>query len=252
MLAISIEQYNESKGKKIAYISSSSFLMILILFAYFTTFYIQNAVPADVPPIKSDEVIEEFIVENVEIKDIGGSAGGGTPTNDKVAPPAVQSEKFVTGNQSSDKIFSGNSNNQNGKNATNGSSTSTKGNNPFANGGSGGGTGSGNGPFGGQGDGDIGNGPSGAGSGSGKARIRLNDVTLPKYDTDFDSKIYLKLSINSNGDVFAATCIKSITTCTDQRIINQVISEVIRQVKYKKDPGSGTVYTNYSVQINAK
>ena len=61
MLALSIEQYNESKGKKIAYISSSSFLMILILLAYFTTFYIQNAVPADVPPIKSDEVIEEFI-----------------------------------------------------------------------------------------------------------------------------------------------------------------------------------------------
>jgi hypothetical protein len=59
--------------------------MILILLAYFTTFYIQNAVPADVPPIKSDEVIEEFIVENVEIKDISGSAGGGTPTNDKVA-----------------------------------------------------------------------------------------------------------------------------------------------------------------------
>jgi len=250
MLAISIEQYNESKGKKIAYISSSSFLMILILLAYFTTFYIQNAVPADVPPIKSDEVIEEFIVENVEIKDFGGSAGGGTPTNDKVAPPAVQSEKFVTGNQSSDKIFSGNSSNQNGKNATNGSSTSTKGDNPFGTGGSGGGTGSGNGPFGGPGDGDFGNGPSGAGSG--KGRTRLNDASLPSYDTDFDAKIHLKLSINSNGDVFSATCIKSKSTCTDQRIIDKVIAEVIRQVKYKKDPGAATAYAFYTVQIDAK
>jgi hypothetical protein len=250
MLALSIEQYNESKGKKIAYISSSSFLMILILFAYFTTFYIQNAVPADVPPIKSDEVIEEFIVENVEIKDIGGSAGGGTPTNDKVAPPAVQSEKFVTGNQSDTKVFSGNSNNQNGKNATNGSSTSTKGNNPFGTGGSGGGTGSGNGPFGGPGDGDFGNGPSG--SGDGKGRTRLNDASLPKYDTDYDAKIHLKLSINSNGDVIAASYIKSKSNCNDQRIINQVIAEVVRQVKYKKDPGSGIVYAFYTVQIDAK
>ena len=248
MLALSIEQYNESKGKKIAYISSSSFLMILILLAYFTTFYIQNAVPADVPPIKSDEVIEEFIVENVEIKDISGSAGGGTPTNDKVAPPAVQSEKFVTGNQSSDKIFSGNSNNQNGKNATNGSSTSTKGNNPFGTGGSGGGTGSGKGPFGGTGDGDIGNEPSGAGSG--KERVRLKNAKLPEYETDFDSKIHLKLSINTNGDVFAAYYIKSNSTCTDQIIINKVIAEVIRQVKYSVD--SKITYAYYTVKIEAK
>ena len=248
MIALPIQQYNESKGKKIAYISSSSFLTILILVAYFTTFYIQNAVPADVPPIKSDEVIEEFIVENVEIKDMGGSAGGGTPTNDKVAPPAVQSEKFVTGNQSSDKVFSGNSNNQNGKNATNGSSTSTKGDNPFGTGGSGGGNGSGKGPFGGPGDGDIGNEPSGAGSG--KERVRLKNAKLPEYETDFDSKIHLKLSINTNGDVFAAYYIKSNSTCTDQIIINKVIAEVIRQVKYSVD--SKITYAYYTVKIEAK
>jgi hypothetical protein len=62
----------------------------------------------------------------------------------------------------------------------------------------------------------------------------------------------LKLSINSNGDVFSATCIKSKSTCTDQRIIDKVISEVIRQVKYKKDPGSATAYAFYTVQIEAK
>jgi len=248
MIALPIQQYNESKGKKIAYISSSSFLTILILVAYFTTFYIQNAVPADVPPIKSDEVIEEFIVENVEIKDMGGSAGGGTPTNDKVAPPAVQSEKFVTGNQSSDKVFSGNSNNQNGKNATNGSSTSTKGDNPFGTGGSGGGNGSGKGPFGGSDDGESGNGPSGAEKG--KERVRLKNAKLPDYQTDFDAKIHLKLSINTNGDVFAAYYIKSNSTCTDQNIINKVIAEVISQVKYSVD--SKITYAYYTAHIHAK
>ncbi len=108
----------------------------------------------------------------------------------------------------------------------------------------------GNNPFGGPGDGEFGNGSSGYGDGI--ARMRLNDVMLPSYDTDFDSKIHLKLSINANGDVFAATCIKSKSTCTDQSIINQVITEVIRQVKFKKDPGSGTVYAFYTVQIDAK
>ena len=124
-------------------------------------------------------------------------------------------------------------NKTNGNNPNNQASTSVQGNNPF-----------------GSGDGEFGNGSSGFGDG--KARTRLNDAILPSYDTDFDSKIHLKLSVNANGDVFAATCIKSKSTCTDQSIINQVIAEVIRQVKFKKDLGSGTVYAFYTVQIDAK
>jgi hypothetical protein len=128
-------------------------------------------------------------------------------------------------------------NSTNGNNPSNQASTSVKGNNTFGSGGSENGNGAGNGP---------------SGFGDGKARTRLNDANLPSYDTDFDSRITLKLSINANGDVFAATCIKSKSTCTDQHIINQVIAEVMRQVKYKKDPGSGTVYAFYTVQIDAK
>lgn len=250
MLAVQFEQYNEAKGKKIAYVCSSTLLLILLLAAYFTTFYIQNAVPADVPPIKSDEVVEVFEIDNVEVQQEGGSAGGGTATNDRIAPPAEQSEKFVTQSHSDTKVFSGNSNNQNGHNATNASSTTSQGNNPFGSGGSGGGTGSGHGKFGGAGNGE-GDG-EGNGTGSGKTRIRVNDVSLPSYDIEFDSDIHLKLTINANGDVVSATCIRSKTRCTDQRIINQVISEVMKQVKYKKEPGAGMVFAFYTVQINAR
>jgi len=98
----------------------------------------------------------------------------------------------------------------------------------------------------------IGNGAFGSGDGPGKSRKRLSDVSLPSYDTDYDCKIHLKLSINSNGDVFAATCIKSKSTCTDQQIINQVISEIIKQVKYEKSVGSSVTYAFYTVLINSK
>ena len=179
-----------------------------------------------------------------------GGAGGGTPTNDPIEQPKEQVQQVLTSKNGKTSVKTGSSNKTNGNNPNNQASTSVQGNNPFGSGGSGNGNGAGNGPFGGPGDGEFGDGPSGAGDG--KARTRLNDATLPSYDTDFDSKIHLKLSINSNGDVFAATCIKSKSTCTDQRIINQVIAEVMKQVKYKKDPGSGTVYAFYTVQIDAK
>jgi hypothetical protein len=131
-------------------------------------------------------------------------------------------------------------------------------NNPFSYGTSGGGSGFGPGPYrndvsvNGIGAGEFGEGPSGSGDGPGKSRKRLSDVSLPSYDTDYDCKIHLKLSINSNGDVFAATCIKSKSTCTDQNIINKVIAEVIKQVKYDKDADSEIVYSFYTVQIDAK
>ena len=103
-------------------------------------------------------------------------------------------------------------------------------------------------------EGDFGSGASGSGSGSGPglSRKRLNDATLPTYYTDYDCKIHLKLSINSNGDVFTATCIKSKSTCTDQQIINQVISEIIKQVKYEKSVGTSVNYAFYTVLINSK
>jgi hypothetical protein len=104
----------------------------------------------------------------------------------------------------------------------------------------------------GAGPGNSDGGEDGLGKGNGEARLRISNVNLPIYDIDYDVTIHLQLTINENGEVVAAKCIKSKTTCTDQRIINQVINEVMKQVKYKKEIGAGLVYDFYTVKILAK
>ena len=91
----------------------------------------------------------------------------------------------------------------------------------------------------------------GLGKGNGEARLRINNVQLPQYDSDYDVTIHLQLTVNANGEVVAAKSIKSKTTCTDQLIINQVINEVMKQVKYKKEIGAGLVNILYTVKIIA-
>ena len=118
--------------------------------------------------------------------------------------------------------------------------------NPF---GDGGGNGEGNGPFDGNGKGTSG---EGDGFGDGKSRIRINDPIFPKYNTDVDLKIHLKLTVSGDGAVSTAVCIKSKTTTTDQTIINDVIRQVIRQVKYKKDPEGRPAYCYLTVKVNAQ
>ncbi len=117
--------------------------------------------------------------------------------------------------------------------------------NPFGDGGNYSVNGGGNGPFYGTGYkadtlGDI------------KFRIRLNDPQLPRYNTDVDLKIHLKLTVTGSGSISSAVCIESKTTTTDQTIINDVIREVIRQVRYKKDPDGRSAYCYLTVKINAK
>jgi antitoxin component YwqK of YwqJK toxin-antitoxin module len=124
--------------------------------------------------------------------------------------------------------------------------------NPFGDGGNGGGKGGGNDLYDGNGRGTGGEGDGeGDGFGDGKSRIRINNPVFPKYNTDVDLKIHLKLTVSGDGDVSTAVCIKSKTTTTDQTIINDVIREVIKQVKYKKDPEGRPSYCFLTVKINA-
>lgn len=83
-------------------------------------------------------------------------------------------------------------------------------------------------------------------------RIQINDPILPTYNTDVDLKVHLKLTVDGEGNVLSAICIKSKTTTTDQTIINDVIREVKKQVKYKKDPEGKLAYCYLTVKINAK
>jgi uncharacterized protein (TIGR02145 family) len=122
-------------------------------------------------------------------------------------------------------------------------------NGAFGTGGTGGGTGTGNGPFHGDGNGT---GETGTGTGDGPNRVRLNDPILPKYKTDIDIFVHLKLIINGDGKVVGANNITSKTTTTDQRIINGVISEVIKQVKYKEEKNAGLQFVYFTYKIRAQ
>ena len=105
----------------------------------------------------------------------------------------------------------------------------------------------------GAGKGKSGSEDGGLGKGEGEPKKKpIINASFPLYYIDYDCYIHLLLTVNANGEVVAAKSIKSKTICTDQRIINQVINEVIRQVKYKKENGAGLVYVEYSVEIHAK
>jgi hypothetical protein len=114
--------------------------------------------------------------------------------------------------------------------------------NPFGSGGSGG---SGSGSWKSQGTNGSG---SDHGTGTGRLRTRLNDVSINHIDNEQDATIYLKLTIDANGNIIS--CIStSQTTTTDQRLINQVKQAVSQQVKFSKSPGAEPEYMYYTVKI---
>ena len=231
-------QIEESKDRKVGVITSGSTMLIMIIALYFTTFFVSPPLPIDIPPLRSDEVIEEFQIDNVELES-GGGSGSGTPSNDRVDAPKEQSQHYVTQASSNTHVFSGSSNNNTGHNATNTSSTTTQSNNPFGTGGDGGGNGSGSGTGFGNDRGDGGDGTGGNGSGTG--RIRLNNLNTDQIKSSENATIYLTLTINAEGKVVSAKSISSKTTTTDTRLINQLITAVKAQIKYNKDPGAGLV-----------
>ncbi len=247
MMTIQIE---ESKDRKVGVITSGSTMLLMIIALYFTTFFVSPTLPIDIPPLKSDEVIEEFKIDNVELES-GGGSGSGTPTNDRLDAPKEQSQHYVTQNSSNTHVFSGNSNNNTGHNATNGSSTTTQSNNPFGTGGDGGGNGSGSGTGFGNDAGNGGEGPGGNGNGNGTGRTRLNNLNTDHIKSSENASIYLILTINAEGKVVSAKSISSKTTTTDTRLINQFISAVKDQIKYNKDPGAGLVSVYFSAKLIA-
>jgi len=247
MMTIQIE---ESKDRKVGVITSGSTMLIMIIALYFTTFFVSPPLPIDIPPLRSDEVIEEFQIDNVELES-GGGSGSGTPSNDRVDTPKEQSQHYVTQNSSNTHVFSGNSNNNTGHNATNGSSTTTQSNNPFGTGGDGGGNGSGSGTGFGNDAGNGGEGPGGNGNGNGTGRTRLNNLNTDHIKSSENASIYLILTINAEGKVVSAKSISSKTTTTDTRLINQFISAVKDQIKYNKDPGAGLVSVYFSAKLIA-
>jgi hypothetical protein len=120
--------------------------------------------------------------------------------------------------------------------------------NYFGSGGNGRGDGSVNGPFGGRENGVEGYG-TGPARGSGKGRVRLNNVSIPKYELDFECRIMFKLQVNADGQVVDVRTIKSVTTCVEDRIINDLKERIKREVRCNKDPGSPIIEMDYTVKL---
>jgi hypothetical protein len=237
MYSITYQNVNENQERKIAIVAASLSISFLLIAACFIRLFIHTPLPKDLPPLRSDEVIEEFVIENVEIAETGGHEGGGTENNQPINPVKTTNPNTVQGNDFKGPTVAGNN----------------KSTNPFGTGGTGGGTGTGNGPFSGDGNGtgDGGNG-IGTGTGDGRNRVRLNDPVLDKFKTDVDIFVHLKLIIDADGKVVSAKNLTSKTTTTDQRIVNGVISEVIKQVKYKQEKNAGLQFTFVTCKIRAQ
>ena len=244
---ISTPQVADPKDVKVGLVSALSAIFVLMILLFLITYQIADP-PAQDVVVTAEAVIDEILLKDLKLE--SGSIGGGSPSNDRVDKPKEQIQEIITGKSKRSSDKSGKSNKTNGNDANNEATTTVQSQDPFGSGGSGGKNGAGNGPFSGPGNSDSGEG--GLGNGDGKSRLRISNASLPLYDIDFDSNIHLQLTVNANGEVVAAKCIKSKTTCTDQRIINQVVNEVMRQVKYKKENGAGLVYTFYTVKILAK
>lgn len=128
--------------------------------------------------------------------------------------------------------------------------TPHKKNNPFGSGGNNTNGGFGNDiGSGGQFGNDAGSGSGSGGNGSG--RVRLNDPNIDHIETNVNSMVSLKLTVNENGEVVTASS-TSKTTTTEQRIISQVISAVKQQVRYNKSFGSGLQVVYLTVKLTAK
>ena len=216
-------------------------MLAVLLYLWFTTFEM-----ADPPPQVHEVVAETEFPKELLFKDlkVEGGAMSGDPSDDPIDRPREQTEKLLTKKENPDsKVTTGQSTHTNATNNTNTASTVTQSNDPFATGGNNGGPGPGS-TFG-QSTGSV-NGP---GPGSGIERVRLNDPSFDKNISNEYATIKLVLTIDSQGNVISGQCIKGSTTTTNQNLINKVINEVIRQVKYNKDPGASLAKVSMSVLI---
>ncbi|MCE2711010.1 MAG: hypothetical protein LW688_00535 [Cryomorphaceae bacterium] len=230
-------------------IASAVTMLILFLYLYFTTIFMADPPPRDIP-VKTETTIDQLELKDLIVENPGGQ-GGGTPSNDPLDEPKPQTQQVLTKPKNPrTQTTTGQSTNDNNPFSNNPSSSIQQSNNPFGDGGSGGGRGGGRGGGFGSDEGNHGTGRGGTGDGSG--RVRLNDPKVDHIQTDVDVTINLKLTINATGEVISAANIASKTTTTDQRIINQVIAAVKSQVKYSKDLDAGLVLAYLTVKVNAQ
>ena len=230
---------------------TTSFVIVLIVFLIirFSYYMMADPPPKDIPLIATTE-ITEIELEKLVIENGGASGGAGTPTDDPIDPnPQPQVEKVLTSPKSQTTIKTGEGNQTNGVDPNAKPTTLVKGKNPFGGGkaetgnrqglfGKDPGSVKGNDGIGGEGKGDNG-------------RTKLTSLNIDDLQSNQSCKIALKLSINAEGNVVTASNIAGVTTTTDQRLINQVIELVKKQIKYNKKEGAMIEKISLIVSIQA-
>lgn len=226
---------------------AAAIVVMLLLLIYL----LLATIPMADPPPKDDvlsvetQIPKEFILENLKVE---GGSNAGTPSDDPISPPAPQTQKILTKKENPDtKTETGQANSTTASNSQNETSNQQVSNDPFASGGSTSGTGNGS-TFGSS----SGTGTGGAGSGSGIKRVRLNDPVFDHLESNEYATIVIVCTIDAEGNIVSASCNKSATTTTNQILINRVLYEVQKQVKFNKDPGAPLAKVSIPVKITPK
>ncbi len=236
----------DKKDEQIGLIGSVVALLILFMILMMITYQIADPKPEPFKQPAQTE-LEELELENLKV-DVGGGSQG-SPTDEPVTEPKPETQQVLTKKENpTTKTITGKGTKTNAPNSKNEPSNSTKSDNPFGTGGSSD-SGPGSGKFGNDSGSDSGTGPGGVGDGSG--RIRLNDPQVDDIVSDDNHRINLRLTINAEGNIVDVRNIASKTTTTDQRILNQVIAAVKRQVKYNKKSGATLEIVYLTVNLSA-
>tara|TARA_R110002072_G_scaffold303106_1_gene493719 strand:+ start:10534 stop:11265 length:732 start_codon:yes stop_codon:yes gene_type:complete len=223
-------------------------ICLLLLGVYMALISFQIADPPPQPVLVEVETnIPEIILKNLRVE---GGSGSGSASDAEVKPPKPKTEQVITKEISETEVNTGEANTTNSPTSTETSSTTEQSNDPFASGGSG------DGNEGGSGDtfgGDAGTGTNGTGGGgSGKGRVRLIDPNINGVQSNVNATIYLKVTVDAQGNVIAAYNIKAKTTTTNQILINKIIYEVKKQTKFNKDPGAPLAKAYMTINVKAQ
>lgn len=220
-------------------------MLLVLLYLFFTTFEMADPPPQVYEVAAVTEFPEELILKDLKVE---GGAQSGNPSDDPIDRPKPQTEQILTQNSNPESsVHSGQSTHTTAPHSTNTNSTTTQSNDPFASGGNNNGPGPGS-TFGES----TGPGKGGPGPGSGIDRVRLNDPVFDHLQSNEYATIALVLTIDAQGNIISAICNKATTSTTNQILINRVINEVKKQVKYNKDPGAPLTKVPLSVRIEPK
>ncbi len=230
-----------SSDRRMGIIGAILFLLITLFLLFFITFTEPDPpkVTVPIPVVLGEQGITDFEINN---------AGGGAPSENTnpVPEPEKNPQEQPTQEESPVTVPSADGDTKT-ENSTSNQETAVP--NPFSGNGKGGSGSDGSGEGFGSDDGP-GTGSGDPGKGAAGERVRLANLhSQPKTPNDERCKIAFKLTVDAQGKVLRADVIRSKTTATKQRLIDEVIGLVKKEVRYKKKPGARNEIVYYTVTV---